>query len=71
MDPAAVTELDVSAGFPWSNQADRDELLDYVDKSGAEQIVLTHRHADTLAETLRANRPGVQSLGPPRQMNLF
>ena len=71
MDPGAIGELEVSAGFAWSNQADHDGLVEYIVTSSAEQIVLTHRHADTLAEELRASRKGVRSLGPPRQMSLF
>ncbi len=70
-EPGVLDELDVSAGFAWSNQADHDALVEYILTSSAAQIVLTHRHAEALAEELRASRPGVSVLGPPRQMSLF
>ena len=74
MDRDAVGELEeqgVSAGFPWSNQADCDQLVEYIEGCGASQVFLTHRHADSLATAL--DRPGrvTRSLGPPRQMSLF
>lgn len=71
LDRDAVTDLRVSAAFPWSNQADCQQLIDYIEGCGASRVFLTHRHADTLAAAL--DKPGrvTRSLGPPRQMSLF
>jgi putative mRNA 3-end processing factor len=71
MDPARVSALGVDAAFAWSNLADHDELLAYVEQSGAQAVFATSRHAEDLARA--ATRAGrvARALGPPRQMALF
>lgn len=71
MDRELVATLAVDTAFPWSNQADCDELVEYIRTSGARQIFLTHRFAETLAERLAGKGRVIRALGPPRQMSLF
>ncbi len=66
----ALVEL-VDRSFAWSEQADHQRLLEYIDATGATEVFLTHRFAEPLAAQLDAPKRRVRPLGPPRQMNLF
>jgi putative mRNA 3-end processing factor len=71
LDAETLAALAVDTAFAWSNQADCDELVHYIETSGASHVFLTGRFAEPLAR--RLGRPGrlFHALGPPRQMNLF
>lgn len=71
MDSTVVDKLDVDHAIPWSCRADHRELLEYIDATGADDVYLTERYAETLAETLDTDKRRVSALGPPRQMSLF
>lgn len=71
LDPQMVTSLAVDAAYPWSDQADHDSLLAYIESCGARQVFLTHRHAERLAAALDCPARRVRALGPPMQMPLF
>lgn len=71
MDPALVSALAVDAAFAWSNQADHDELVAYIEQTGAQTVFATSQHAEELARSLSSARRPVRALGPPRQMPLF
>lgn len=71
LDPDAVASLRVDAAFAWSNQADHDELVRYIETSAARQVYVTHRFAEALAARLTGGTRVVRALGPPRQMSLL
>jgi putative mRNA 3-end processing factor len=71
LDPEILAALAVDTAFPWSNQADCEELVHYIDTSGATHVFLTGRFAEPLARRLDGPRRLVHALGPPRQMDLF
>lgn len=71
LDPEQVAALNVDAAYAWSNQADHDGLIAYIDSCGARDVFLTHRHAETLAAALDRESRRVRALGPPLQMPLF
>jgi putative mRNA 3-end processing factor len=71
LDSEIVTALAVDTGFAWSNQADCEELIQYIDTSGATHVFLTGRFAEALVRRLGGSRRLFHALGPPRQMNLF
>jgi hypothetical protein len=55
-------------GIAWSNAADRDELLAFIEGANARRVFLTGRRADAIAAVLGAR---ARVLAPPRQMRLF
>jgi putative mRNA 3-end processing factor len=71
MDADVVAALGVDAAFAWSNRADHQELLGYVEQSGAQAVFATSVHAEDLARTATTATREVRALGPPRQMALF
>lgn len=71
IDAEIVAAIGADIGIAWSNQADHDELIAYIDACGASQVYLTGTYAEKLAETLDCAARPVRALGPPRQMNLF
>lgn len=68
IDPAAVRAAGAERGIAWSNAADRDELLAFIEGAGARRVYLTGRRADVIAAELG---PRARVLAPPRQMKLF
>ena len=67
----SVAAAGADEGFAWSNQADHEQLLDYIRGSGARQIFLTHsvdRGADLAA---KLSGRSVEAIGPPQQLSLF
>lgn len=71
MEPALVSALAVDTAFAWSNQADCDEILAYIEQSGAQTVFATSHHAEDLARSATSAGRTVRALGPPRQMPLF
>lgn len=71
LDPEVVAAVGADVAYPWSDRADYQELLQYIDACAAERVFLTHRFAEPLAAAL--GRPGrmFHALGPPRQIELF
>lgn len=68
-DAAAAVGAD--DGVAWSGHAGRDELIAYIESSGAHRVYLTHRQAEPLAAALHRRGRIVRPLGPPVQMTLF
>ncbi|MBX3162110.1 MAG: hypothetical protein KF773_39470, partial [Deltaproteobacteria bacterium] len=56
------------AAFAWAGAADRDDLLAWIDATGAARIFVTGPCAGAVVEALG---PRARALGPPRQMTLF
>lgn len=71
VDAELVSALGVDAAFAWSNLADYQELLAYVEQAGAQAVFATSRHAEDLARSASTAGRVVRALGPPRQMPLF
>ncbi len=71
IDAEVIAEVGADTGIAWSNQADYDELLAYIDACGATQLYLTGTYAEPLAQTLDCRARPARALGPPRQMTLF
>jgi len=70
-DPAATAAAGAEVGFAWSSHGDRDDLLAYIEETGARTVYLTGQFAEPLAAALDGDRRAVRPLGPPRQMSLF
>jgi putative mRNA 3-end processing factor len=68
IDPAAVAAAGAERGVAWSNAADRDELLAFVEDASARRVFLTGRRADAIAAAIG---PRARVLAPPHQMQLF
>ncbi|MFB3907387.1 MAG: hypothetical protein ACE15D_03190 [Candidatus Eisenbacteria bacterium] len=63
LDPMRrMVEADVS--IPMSDHAGFDDLLAYVEASGARRVLVTHGYAEEFAETLRARGCRAQALRP-------
>jgi putative mRNA 3-end processing factor len=71
LDQEHVASLEVDAAYAWSNQADCDDLVAFIESCGARDVFLIHRHAETLAAVLHSDARRVRALGPPLQMPLF
>lgn len=71
LDPELVSALNVDAAMAWSNLAGYEELLAYVEQSGARAVFATSRHAEDLARVVATAGRFARALGPPRQMPLF
>lgn len=71
LSAASVDALGASEGFVLSNQADREELIRYIESSGAKQVYLTHSpdRGRGIADALPKVR--VEAIGPPEQLSLF
>ncbi len=67
----AIAAIRADAGFAWSNQADFQDLVGYVEGAGAERVYTTGACARRFAEAVaRPGRPAVP-LAPPEQLALF
>ena len=56
------------AGFAWAAAADRAQLLDWIEATGARDVFVTGACAEAIVAALGV---GARVLGPPRQMPLF
>ncbi len=56
------------AGFVWSNAADREQLLEWIEATSAREVFVTGACAETIATKLG---PRARMIGPPHQMTLF
>lgn len=71
LDEAFVHRHRVDAAFPLSDSADHDELLAFIEGTGASEVYLVGGHIEEFGETLRARGHRVYSLIPPQQLSLF
>lgn len=71
LDPATRYRYGSDEGFPLSDHADFDGLLDYVGKTGAKKILTVHGFAREFAACLRDRGFDAQPLETPRQLELF
>ena len=71
VDAAYVYQSGVAAAFGLSDVADRVDLLDFVDSTGARSIYLTGGYIDDFAADLRDRGLRVYGLRPSEQLELF
>jgi putative mRNA 3-end processing factor len=71
IDKESVAASGAHQGFAWSNQADHNELLQYIRDSGAKQVFLTHSVDRGLALASKLPGVSVEAIGPPEQLSLF
>ena len=69
--PESVARVGAEVGFAWSNCADHDDLIEYIDATGAREVFLTGRHNEELARALDGRKRRVKPLGPPKQLSLL
>jgi Cft2 family RNA processing exonuclease len=70
MDPAAVKRFGVDVVLPYSDHADFDELLTYVDRVNPKRIYCTHGISDFVS-ILKEKGYQTKLLSEPNQQNLF
>jgi hypothetical protein len=65
---ASISTAGYDAGFAWAAAADRVQLLDWIEATGARDVFVTGACAEAIVATL-----GVRArvIGPPQQMPLF
>ncbi len=66
-----VYRCKVDAAFALSDTADHQDLLDFIEATGAGELYLFGPHVEPLSDELRARGKKVHSLAPPRQLSLF
>jgi hypothetical protein len=69
--PAYVFRHRVEAAFPLSDTADHDELIAFIEETGAREIYLSSGFIDEVSEALRGKGLRVYSLIEPQQLTLF
>jgi hypothetical protein len=71
VERTAVECMRADIGIPLSNQAGFDDLLAYLEATGADEVALHRGFAETFAEILRGRGFDAYAIDPPRQMELF
>jgi putative mRNA 3-end processing factor len=71
VERTAVECMQADRGIALSNQAGFDELMAYLEATGAQEVALHRGFAETLAEILRGRGFDAYAIDPPRQMELF
>jgi putative mRNA 3-end processing factor len=71
VERTAVECMRADQGIALSNQAGFDELVAYLEATGAQEVALHRGFAETFAEVLRARGFDAYAIDPPRQMELF
>ncbi len=71
VERTAVECMRADQGIALSNQAGFDDLLAYLEATGAEEVALHRGFAETFAEILRGRGFDAYAIDPPRQMELF
>jgi hypothetical protein len=61
----------VDHAFAWSNRADYNQLIAYIEGVGASQVYVTGRFNETFARALDRRGRRVLPLGPPKQLSLL
>ena len=71
VEPKAIECMRADQGIALSNQAGFDDLLAYLEGTGAQEVALHRGFAETFAELLRRRGYDAYAIDPPRQMELF
>jgi putative mRNA 3-end processing factor len=71
VERTAVECMRADRGIALSNQAGFDDLVAYLEATGAQEVALHRGFAETFAEILRDRGFDAYAIDPPRQMELF
>jgi putative mRNA 3-end processing factor len=71
IDPGYAFRHRVDRAFCLSDTVDHDELIQFVEETGASEVYLSSGHVEELGEALRAKGLRTYSLVPPQQLALF
>jgi len=71
VERSAVDCMRADQGIVLSNQAGFDDLLAYLEATGAQEVALHRGFAETFASILRERGYDAYAIDPPRQMELF
>jgi putative mRNA 3-end processing factor len=71
VERTAVECMRADQGIALSNQAGFDDLVAYLEATGAQEVALHRGFAETFAEILRGRGFDAYAIDPPRQMELF
>jgi putative mRNA 3-end processing factor len=70
-DPGFVFRHRVDKAFCVSDTLDHDDLIRFIEETGASEVYLASGHMEELGEELRAKGLRAYALVPPRQLSLF
>jgi Cft2 family RNA processing exonuclease len=70
VDPGTALRMNCHSAFPLSDHADFDELIEYVQRSGARRVLTVHGFADEFAHQLRRRGIDASPLKRPEQLAL-
>jgi hypothetical protein len=71
VERTAVECMRADLGIALSNQAGFDDLVAYLEATGAQEVALHRGFSETFAEILRGRGFDAYAIDPPRQMELF
>jgi putative mRNA 3-end processing factor len=71
LDPGFAFRHKVDRAFCLSDTVDHDELIQFIQETGASEVYLASGHVEALGEELRAKGLRAYPLMPPRQLALF
>ncbi len=71
LDQGFVYRHRVDEAFPLADSADHDELISFVEETGASQIYLSEGYVEEFSEELRNRGLQAYPLVPPEQLSLF
>ena len=71
VERTAVDCMRADQGIALSNQAGFDDLVAYLEATGAHEVALHRGFAETFAAILRERGYDAYAIDPPRQMELF
>lgn len=71
VDEGFVLRSRVEAAFPLSDCVDHQELLEFIEGTGASEIYLSEGYVEELSAELRTRGKKVYPLRPPKQLDLF
>lgn len=71
MDPRAASRYGADRAFPLSDHADFNGLMAYARDTGAQEVLLHHGFAETLAKAMCAKGIDARPLGTVKQLELF
>jgi putative mRNA 3-end processing factor len=71
LDPEALARVGAEVAIPLSNQIGYQQLIAYVEATGAREVAVFRGHAEELATRLRDRGLNAYALGPPHQLELF
>ncbi len=66
-----VKEAGAEHGFAWSSFADYNDLVSYMDATGASEVFVTGPANEVVARAADGKGRRVQALGPPKQLSLL